>query len=169
MADESLRLYGPNAEWRNYVSGTVIQNYALASSIWSSAKLARDRLGIEQKAPTNITKLDMPIWGSDLIAIANFVRSTVAYNSKPKTILQFRTKICAQTIGLKVLDYVFFAFGPYGTIPVGALILEKAPMLSNGEFEITLMTIPKEENRRIATELGNKIITETGNEIIAEV
>lgn len=170
MATASLRLYGPNPTWRSYVSGTVIQNYVLANSVWQNAKAARDRLGLEQKAPTDATKLNMPIWGDDKVAIARFVASTVAYNTKYKSILKFRTKITSQTLALKVLDYVSFSYGQYRTSPIGALILEIAPVLSTGEFEITLMTATDLTKKQIITEDGKYIITETGaRPVVAEV
>lgn len=170
MASTSLRLYGPNPKWRGYVSGTVIENYVLANSVWQNAKSARDRLGLEQKAPTDATKLNMPIWGTDRGAITRFIASTVGYNTKYKSILKFRTKITSQTLALKVLDYVSFSYGQYKLSPINALILEIAPQLSTGEFEIALMTATDLTKKQIITEDGKHIITETGaRPVVAEV
>ena len=93
MATESLRLHGPNEKWRELVSGTVVENYAIAQAMWTQARGARLLLGREQKMPDDATKIKQPLWGSDKTAISKWAYSVVSFGATQKLAIRFEIAV----------------------------------------------------------------------------
>jgi hypothetical protein len=104
MSNETLRTYGPNQKWRSYVSGSIVENYSVAESIWSNAKSARQKLGREQKMPSEYTTLSQPIWSSNNISITKWAQAVVSYGAKQKLIVKFNCILNSFTNRLQIMD-----------------------------------------------------------------
>lgn len=136
----------PVEQWKDLVSGLVVNDYTTARNIWEHAQNARLKIGVEKKASSDFTKLTQAIWGSDSMALLNWVLYTVMYNTREKTVIRFRVPMDNNSINLSLLDYVRFKYGPYATINGtgvdGTLgwIVELEDDYANAQIAVTLLT-----------------------------
>lgn len=159
----TLRTFGPNPEWRKAVSGALVDNYALSQAIWDYAKAARAIAGTEIKAPTEITQLLQPIWGSDTVAITNWITETVKYGSTQKLLIKFSAVYDENTVTLQYMDFVSYNFGAFATAPIVGLVIERSLDLEKSRVSYTLLCKGDSDMLpAILTELDESIVLESG-------
>jgi hypothetical protein len=136
----------PVEQWKDLVSGPVVNDYTTARNIWEHAQNARLTIGAEKKASSDFTKLTQALWGSDSMALLNWVLYTVMYNTREKTVIRFRIPMDGNSINLSLMDYARFKYGPYasinGTGVDGTLgwVVELEDDYANAQIAVTLLT-----------------------------
>jgi len=146
-----------------------VENYSVAESIWSNAKSARQKLGREQKMPSEYTTLSQPIWSSNNISITKWAQAVVSYGAKQKLIVKFNCILNSFTNRLQIMDYSRLSFGPYEDNPINGYIIEIDPDLSNATLSITLLCVGDFSSLpTVLAESGEAISLETGELVEVE-
>lgn len=101
-------------KWNQFV--TNCRNYNVAKSVWENCKNSRTTLGVVQKAPESLTKLD---WYLDYEQFYDsktnnpshlyYIQNLVQWNSKNKHKVSYEIPINSTTIKLELLDLVLFS------------------------------------------------------------